>query len=580
MRAAALYPLVILVACLAGAAPACAGDIYVDEQDTSMPPGTGSVSDPYSSRLGIRDAIDVAAENDVIHVAGGSYANFGLQAVGTFPGPYSAGKNVVIKKDNSWGPPSGATGDDFIEPGTGPEAVPSGGVGIRIDGAQTSATRIENLIIRNWDPVAGGAVSITPIAGNPDLAGAHPKIIGCTMRDNDIVTLDVYGGAGMLIGWRCNPEITNCVFINNRITGGNGYGGALWVYGALIGGSCPTDLARFPNPVISGCTFRDNLATHTSQNLGGAISFDCSKGSVINCSFSRNQASNYGGAIVANLCDGLRIEDCTFQSNSVTNADGEGGAIAVVGMGGNNGRIRIAGCGLKANTANGGGAILVEDADVSIHHNKFSGNTTSGTGAFAGTMALLAEADSSMSALVVNNLINSSNVTDATGADCDKCTVWCSTEMAAAGLEVTFVNNTIARNSVRAISLAQFESGAVPADLDVVVENCILWDNGTQTSPSVKSDCGAGTPDLAVAYSDTQQIITGEENISLDPLFVSASSYQLLGASPCIDEGFNFFYTAMTSADPAIPNLDLDDADRFVGTPETIDMGCYEYQGP
>ncbi len=579
MRAAVLLP--VLVACLVGVTPAHAADWYVDEQDTSTDEPAGTPADPYSTRTGIQDAIDDVTDGDVIHVAGGSYANFALSPVAGPGGTWLPGENVVIKKDNtSWSPPSGATGDVFVEPGTGPEAVDSNMPGIYIDGAQTSATRIENLIVRNWDPTLAAAVSILPIANNFDLAGASPKIIGCTMRDNDINTLGLTGGAGMLIGPRCNPEITNCVFINNRIVAGNGYGGALWVYGALIGDPCPTDLARFPDPVISGCTFRDNLATHTSQNLGGAISFDCSKGSVINCSFSRNKASNYGGAILANHCDGLRIEDCTFQSNSVTNVDGEGAAVAVLGMGGNNGRIRIAGCGIRASTANGGGALIVEDADVSIHHNTFSGNTTSGTGAFAGTMALLAEADSSMSALVVNNLIYSSNVTDAGGADCDKCAVWCSTEATSAGLEVTFVNNTIARNSVRAISLSHFESGAVPADLDVEVLNCILWDNGTQSSPSVKSDCGPGTPALAVAWSDTQQSFTGLENLSTDPLFVSAFSYHLLGTSPCVNAGYNGFYTDATSTDPAIPNLDLDDADRFVGTPETIDMGAYEYQGP
>ena len=82
-------------------------------------------------------------------------------------------------------------------------------------------------------------------------------------------------------------SITNCTFINNSATNGDG-GGAVWL--SLSAG----------NVSFTNCTFQNNIAasSHSHINVsGGGLYFGTSKGhvSITNCIFQNNKATNGGG---------------------------------------------------------------------------------------------------------------------------------------------------------------------------------------------------------------------------------------------------------------------------------------------
>jgi len=113
------------------------------------------------------------------------------------------------------------------------------------------------------------------------------------------------------------------------------------------------------------------------------------------------------------------------------------------------------------------------------------------------------------------------------------------------------------------------------------ITNCIFWDNGEYDLYG----CSA-------TYSCLEHLVTGEGNISVDPLFVNPGhsggygwvdwDYHLRSNSPCIDAGDNW-------AVPLSAIVDLRGHFRFADdpiTPDTgagrlpiVDMGAYEY-GP
>jgi hypothetical protein len=91
--------------------------------------------------------------------------------------------------------------------------------------------------------------------------------------------------------------------------------------------------------------------------------------------------------------------------------------------------------------------------------------------------------------------------------------------------------------------------------------NCIVYVNRATTGPNYSG----GTHQYSCAYPKP----TGTGNISNNPAFTGAGSYQLQATSPCVDKGTNVAW--MTGA------LDLAGNNRIYNT--RVDLGAYEYSG-
>ena len=179
-----------------------------------------------------------------------------------------------------------------------------------------------------------------------DMAGSNIRAfyanVEVTIKNLTIKNVN-FNGDGGAIYFNTNGHVSNCNFINNRITGDEKNGGALYFK---------------KNGDVSNCNFTDNTASYK----GGAIYYHESGSTVIisqetfgtvkNCTFTRNTAKQGGGAIyfygthltmensifTANIADSDggaafmgegTITNCTFVDNKAKDATEEGGAIYI-----------------------------------------------------------------------------------------------------------------------------------------------------------------------------------------------------------------------------------------------------------
>lgn len=153
--------------------------------------------------------------------------------------------------------------------------------------------------------------------------------------------------------------LTNCTFQN---LSGTKAGGALYTNKGVTG--------RFTN-----CTFTNN----TSEAHGGAVCCSGSANYFTDCVFTGNTStgkSTNGGAIfLQNAGASAEIINCTFTENTATNY---GGAVEQ----NNNvtdGALKIVNTTFTNNTAKGGGALLTWMGDVTVENCSFEHNEATGT---------------------------------------------------------------------------------------------------------------------------------------------------------------------------------------------------------
>lgn len=153
--------------------------------------------------------------------------------------------------------------------------------------------------------------------------------------------------------------LMNCTFQN---LSGTKAGGALYTNKGVIG--------RFTN-----CTFTNN----TSEAHGGAVCCSGSTNYFTDCVFTGNTStgkSTNGGAIfLQNAGASAEIINCTFTENTATNY---GGAVEQ----NNNvtdGALKIVNTTFTNNTAKGGGALLTWMGDVTVENCSFEHNEATGT---------------------------------------------------------------------------------------------------------------------------------------------------------------------------------------------------------
>lgn len=221
-----------------------------------------------------------------------------------------------------------------------------------------SSTRIEGFYIRNGSADSGGGILCL---------GSSPEISDCVFFAN-VVTGD---GGGMY----CDPgftfpTLTDCNFDYN--TAGESGGGMYCGSATLVGCSFWHNTAANFGGALSGtdltlteCDFRYN-----SANFGGGLS--CGNLSGYLCWFLYNNASSLGGGVFA--LGGGALETSYFYSNT---SDDGGGAVFCAPYG----EFILNDCQFWENSAHDGGALHAEDGqDVTVTGCSFGGNTATDSG--------------------------------------------------------------------------------------------------------------------------------------------------------------------------------------------------------
>jgi len=88
----------------------------------------------------------------------------------------------------------------------------------------------------------------------------------------------------------------------------------------------------------------------------------------------------------------------------------------------------------------------------------------------------------------------------------------------------------------------------------------------------MRGNAGGDYPQPCLISNSCSPGLSGNNNITADPLFVSSSDFRLQAGSPCINKGINFFWMS----DPGdLGSKDLAGNPRIVNG--VVDMGAFEY---
>lgn len=200
--------------------------------------------------------------------------------------------------------------------------------------------------------------------------GVTGRFTNCTFTNN---TSEAHGGAVCCSG--STNYFTDCVFTGNTSTGKSTNGGAIFLQNA--GASAE----------IINCTFTENTAT----NYGGAVeqNNNVTDGAlkIVNMTFTNNTAKG-GGALLTWMGD-VTVENCSFEHNEATGTSG--GAwyaslkTAVT--------YKVAGCYFGENlSAAHGGAILSTSKNATFTNCTFYKNEITGANNGGGALALQGDA--------------------------------------------------------------------------------------------------------------------------------------------------------------------------------------------
>ena len=259
-----------------------------------------------------------------------------------------------------------------IHAGQGPEAKGAYLETVEIDDARTlTIAGVGMPLLRSGDPTDGffaisgaGAVTLRGLAfdgGGANraarLSGAATVIIeDCAFDD----TASLGGGGALNVDDTVDLTIARTTFANSTSQGVGGF--------IQIGSNLGPELAlRVEDSSFSG-------GQTVGNNDGGAVYCNAAGG----CTFERttfagNTAGSDGGAIAGEAQAPLTITDSRFCNNT---AAGRGGAVEAYNS------PAITGSLFVANDAmgNGGGAAWFDGAVMTLSHNDFIANTTSGAG--------------------------------------------------------------------------------------------------------------------------------------------------------------------------------------------------------
>lgn len=404
--------------------------------------------------------------------------------------------------------------------------------------ANTSAANDSSLIVRCV--LTNGNANLNPDAN--ERSGGLLRVMGFSKlrversRFSDSTASD--GGAIFTKG--ASFPIRQCLFKN---LSASGWGGAIY--------------AADPSPaqsslLIDGCEFHDC----TTGGVGGSIAFyGGTNNRVANSTIYRGHAYQ-GGAIAWWWSDGI-VDGCTIYANySYERGGGIYGRESTVSITGNT----IYGQYYTTDWYNPtGGGIGCSGGSYHIEGNRIYNNSTVyGGGGIGGTNCTLK---------IYNNLITG-NYSAYNGGGISLYDCW--------GLENRIYNNTLSANS-------SYDGGGIYVRGYANVTNNIIWGNSPSTSQArvftngyyqiwsyndIQNGLGGFSFDNIGSWNpDTQY----QNNLSVNPGFISPTDYNLGAASPCINAG---------DPDTDCTDFPLDFANNPRVSEGRIDIGAYEYMSP
>lgn len=300
--------------------------------------------------------------------------------------------------------------------------------------------------------------------------------------------------------------------------------------------------------VIEGFTITNGYST----GLGGGMFNDSSSPTLINCTFTGNSASLWGGGMANAIGSSPTLINCTFTENT---ADSGGGIHNFRSS------LTMTGCILGENTATSGGGIENNQSSLTATSCIFAGNSADSGGG-------------------MTNIESSPTVTN--------CTFSGNTANGGAGMINATNSSPTITNCTFCENTSTFGGGMMTDGMNAnpKVTNCIFWGNVARYGPQLLSSTDST---MTVIYSCIQEGWPGAGNIDADPLFIDANGpddmpgtpdddLRLQPGSPCIDAGMSVAIDFDLDGNPRIVD-DPDTVDTGIGFPEVIDMGAYEYQG-
>ena len=383
------------------AASASGATLRVDPAAPNSPHDGSSWPNAF---LTIEAAVNAAAANDIIWVAGGTYnpaggqgSSFALKREVSIQGGlagYGAsnpderntvlyetilsgdisnndGANFTNRSDNVYqvvvvpanciprgSPPyigaSSANLDGFtIEGGYAVDTNAFEGAGVYIDTEGSCVIR-DCRITDNYSLNFAGGIKIE--------AESHAVLRNCLIDGNHTET---YGG-GMFYKGLGSLKVLNCTFQSNT---------AKWGGGAIAGAGGQGGSATLTDCYIISSTFDGNMSHHAGQNdgEGGALWFlntSTAPVQIYNCVLTNNEADHRGGGMYAKY---FNMINGTVADNAVTNSTGSGGGIAKDGSGVISNSI------LWDNSATNGAQYHVVSGSSAIAYSNVEGNGTSGS---------------------------------------------------------------------------------------------------------------------------------------------------------------------------------------------------------
>ena len=479
----------------------------------SVPAATRLVPDEYAT---IQDAIDACMDGDVVVAAPGIYTGPGNRDIDF------KGKAITVQ---SIDPKDPDVVSSTVINCQGTEAEPHRGFNFH-SGEDVNSV-VEGFTITNGHADYGGGIYCE---------NSSPTITNCTFRDNT-AKFEI-GFSTMIQNGNSSSMVSNDSVVHAPPGPGpyyRGRGGGFY--------------CRSSNPTLTNCKFIGNSGYIFG---GGMCNYDNSSPILTNCTFSSNSAL-YGGAM-SNYTANPSLFNCIFIGNS---AKFDGGGIDNY----ENSSPILTNCTFSSNRASYGGAMNNYTATSSLFNCIFNGNSagSKGGGMFNGNQ----------STFKLKNCTFNGNRAGISGGGIYSQNDPPPPPPPLGPSALTITNGISAENAYTNI----YDGSA---SYNIIIANCILWDNEAPNGPQIYLDSDWH---VWIKYNDVQGGWPGEGNIDSNPFFVEPGywdangvwiegDYHLLPYSVCIDAG-----------DPnyaAEPNeMDLDGRPRVMGG--RIDMGAYEF---